>query len=76
MSSNRLRGHLAIKIAHGMFAVVLNLAAVRAYGLPGLCAAAMLGGAVYVVLVLLNNNRIMRTFAPAVVPVPTPLLPS
>jgi hypothetical protein len=56
-------------------AVVLNAVSVRAYGLPGLCVAAVASGAVYVVLVLANNHRIMRTLAPDVVPaLPKPLL--
>jgi O-antigen/teichoic acid export membrane protein len=75
MSSNRLGGVLIVKIAHGTLAAVLNALAVRAYGLPGLCAASVAGGAVYVVLVLANNHRIMRTLAPDVVPaLPKPLL--
>jgi len=75
MSSNRLGGHLIVKIAHASLAVVLNALAVRAYGLPGLCVAAIASGAVYVALVLANNHRIMRTLTPDVVPaLPKPLL--
>jgi hypothetical protein len=74
MSSNRLGGHLVIKIAHGVIAVLLNALSVRAYGVPGLCAAAVLGGAIYVVLVLGNNHRIMKTLAGDAPPLPAPVL--
>jgi O-antigen/teichoic acid export membrane protein len=75
MSSNRLRGHLVVKVVHGLAAVTMNALAVRAYGLPGVCAAAVAGGMIYVALVTLNNHRIMRTLAPdAPPPIPAPIL--
>ena len=64
MSSNRLKGHLVVKIVHGVCAVVLNAASVRAFGLPGLCWVSIASGALYVALVLANNARIMRTLSP------------
>jgi O-antigen/teichoic acid export membrane protein len=63
MSSNRLKGHLAVRILHGLAAVALNVAAVSHFGVIGLCWASVLGGALYVALVILNNARLLRGFS-------------
>jgi O-antigen/teichoic acid export membrane protein len=75
VSSNRLRGHVAVKILHSVVAVLLNVFSVRAYGLPGLCLAAIASGLVYLALVMANNARIMRTLDSDAVPdLPVPEL--
>jgi O-antigen/teichoic acid export membrane protein len=73
MSSNKLKGHLAVRILHGVCAVVLNALAVRTFGLAGLCWASIVSGLIYVVLVLANNARIMRTLSPDAVGAVSPL---
>jgi O-antigen/teichoic acid export membrane protein len=73
MSSNRLGGHLAVKVMHGLCAVVLNAGAVRAFGLTGVCWASIVSGAIYVALVLANNARITRTIVPEALTAATPL---
>jgi O-antigen/teichoic acid export membrane protein len=63
LSSNRLKGHLVVRIVHGSFATVLNVLGARHFGVAGLCGASIVGGALYVILALLNNARIMRSSA-------------
>jgi hypothetical protein len=67
LSSNRLKGHLVVRVIHGLVATTLNIWATRYFGVPGLCVALIVGSAVYVALVLFNNARITRSLTlPAV----------
>lgn len=63
LSTNRLRGHLVVRIVHGSVATLMNILGAKHFGVAGLCVASILGGLIYIVLALLNNARIMRTTA-------------
>jgi hypothetical protein len=63
LSSNRLKGHLVVRIVHGAAATSFNIIAAKHFGVAGLCAASILGGVVYIVLALINNARVLRAVA-------------
>lgn len=73
MSSNRLNGYLAVKATHGVCALVLNVLSVWLFGLAGLCWASVVSGLIYLVLVLVNNARIMRTMSSEAIAAVSPL---
>ena len=60
-SFNQMRAYTAIKIGHSLGAVLANAVAAWGFGVVGVCVAQLLIGIAFVILMLWNNVRILRT---------------